>query len=282
MKTLDLGELRVHLLRDGTIGLDGGAMFGITPKKDWAKCCPPDEKNRITLALNSLLVESPEGNILIEAGVGVGYEEKFCRIYRVEREETLLEALERRGVGEEDIDILILTHLHFDHKGWLSCPAGGGEFRLTFPKAKVYVQKRHWQEAISPHPTVAPSFLQERIRPLAESSLLCLVEGAHRIHDFLEVELAEGHTEGQQVVLIRSQGKVICFTADLIPTAHHVNKFHIMAYDRYPEITFQNKVQLLERAVEEGWLLVFPHELERNFVVPRVVEGKGGRNFSVF
>lgn len=262
---INLGGVEVELLQDGTFWLDGGAMFGVTPRNIWEALCPPDEKNRIELALNSLLVRYEGKNILVEGGIGAGHQGKFCQIFRIEQKETLLDQLAEKNLTPGDIDEVIFTHLHFDHSGWLS-RREEERFKLTFPKARIWVQRDHLQEAFNPHRTVAASFIEERLAPLKNSPLVRPIDGRVEIDDFIEAIPTPGHTEGHQSILIKGKERQVCFTGDLIPTVSHISSFHIMAYDRFPEENFQNKVALMKEASDNHWFLVFPHEVKNNFV----------------
>ena len=257
--SIDLGGMQVDLLSDGQLWLDGGAMYGITPKTVWSKLQPPDEQNRIALGLNCLLVRQGDRTLLVEGGIGEGHPEKFVKIFRIEREKSLLQQLEERQIGQEDIDALYLTHVHFDHAGWITRPEAEA-FVPTFPNARFAVQKDHWEAAMSPHRTVTASFLQERLSPWVGNSQLDLLKGSGKIDDGVEALLTEGHTAGHQSILLRGEKETLCFVGDLIPTPYHLTLSHIMAYDRHPEKTLDNKTKLLQQAAEEGWILVFPHD----------------------
>ncbi len=262
---VDLGDVEVELLQDGTFWLDGGAMFGRTPKETWKNLCPPDESNRIELGLNCLLVRHGSTLVLIEGGIGIGHAEKFCSIFKICQSQNLLDHLKIRGLDVQDIQYFVLTHVHFDHAGWISRPQNGS-FELVFPKAKIFLQKEHYQEALNPHRTVKASFLQERLAPLKDAKNLELLEGNSSIFNWLECRLTPGHTEGHQSILIHGSQRTLCFTGDLIPTASHLESRHIMSYDRHPLETYVNKVKLLEESRKNDWLLVFPHETTKNFI----------------
>ncbi len=260
---MKIGRFEVHLLSDGRFRLDGGAMFGVVPKTLWERSDPPDEKNRVALELGCLLIRTPRGkNVLVDTGLSSKYDknEKFRRIYAVERPATLGDALRSLGLAPSDIDYVINTHLHFDHAGGNTELGGDGKPSPQFPKARYVIQKEEWEDAQSPHERNQASYLPENYAPLDEHKQLELVTGEFELEPGLKVLRSGGHTRGHQCVMIESEGRRAIYFGDLIPTMSHVPLPWIMAYDLFPVHTLEAKRGLLERALKEEWTLLFQHD----------------------
>ncbi len=252
-----LGEVELFPLSDGSFWLDGGAMFGVVPKVLWQRTNPSDDRNRICLGLHPLLVKTKRENILIETGIGDKIPDKFKEIYKVEKEKELIQSLEDTGVSSEDIDIVILTHLHFDHCGWNTRRASDGRIVPTFKNARYFIQKAEWERALNPDPRSKASYLRENFLPLEEYGNLRLISGDTEITEGIEVILTGGHTQGHQVVLINRRA---IYWGDLIPTTSHIRIPYVMGYDLFPLDTMRSKERLLDRAIKENWLSVFEHD----------------------
>ena len=274
---MKIGRFDVYPLSDGVFRLDGGAMFGTVPKTLWDRCCHVDEKNRIPLALGVLLIKTPTGkNVLVDAGLSSKYEQnaKFLKIYAVERKVTLQDELKALGLERSDIDLVVNTHLHFDHAGGDTDYDSEGRLRPAFPKARYLVQKDEWQDATHPHERNQASYLPENFAPLEDSKRLELVEGEFELEPGLKVIRSGGHTRGHQCVLVESQGQRAVFLGDLIPTTAHVPLPWIMGYDLYPVDTLESKRALLTRAAAEDWTLIFQHDVLRRSAKVALVEGR--------
>jgi glyoxylase-like metal-dependent hydrolase (beta-lactamase superfamily II) len=258
--TVELGRLRVDLLSDGTFALDGGAMFGVVPRVVWEKSDPPDEKNRVTLGLNVALVLTEDGKrILVDTGMGDKWTEKERAIYRIERSSTIPGELAARGLGPADIDVVINTHLHFDHAGgntvWRS-----GQAVPTFPRARYVVQRGEWQDATHAHERNRASYREENFRPLEASGQLDLVEGEAEIAKGVRVVPVGGHTAHHQMVVITGGGRTLAVPTDLLPTTSHLPLPFVMSYDLFPVATLEAKRVFLTRAAEEHWDVLFYHD----------------------
>ena len=256
---MKLGKFTLISLSDGTFWLDGGAMFGVVPKVIWEKLNPADELNRIELGLNPLLIQTGEKNILIDTGIGDKFDEKFKKIFRVDKSQHLLNSLGNIGLKPEDIDIVINTHLHFDHCGGNTC-VKEGKIVPTFPNAKYVIQKGEWENAINPNERTRASYLKENFVPIEEAGQLELIEGDVEILPGIRVYVTGGHTKSHQVVFIEAGDKKAVYLGDLIPTASHIKLPYIMGYDLYPIETLEKKRELLPKAISENWLLVFEHD----------------------
>lgn len=271
--SIKLGKFQLTPIPDGTFWLDGGAMFGVVPKILWNKTNPVDEMNRIELSLNCLLIQTPKKNILIDTGLGEKIDDKFKEMYRLERNTTLLESLNKIGLEREDIDFVINTHLHFDHCGGNTIEKDG-KYVPSFPKAMYVVQKKEWHEATHPNERTKASYLKENFLPIEQAGQLMLVDGEKEITPGIKVIVTNGHTQGHQSVLIESDGKKAIYLGDLIPTASHIRIPYIMSYDLYPLDIIEKKKEILKRAIKENWLLVFEHDPEVVFAYLAEEEGR--------
>jgi len=269
-----LGQLDLSIVRDAEFRLDGGAMFGVVPKVLWEKKFPADEKNRVRLATNCLLVRGEGFTAVVESGLGEKYDEKSRAIYAIEHRTTLPAELAKKGVKVEDVDALILSHLHFDHAGGAT-RRENGRVVPTFPNATLYVQTAELAHARSPHERDRASYFPENWEPYAEAGRLAQLNGETEIRPGLTAVPLPGHNEGMQAVRIESEGKTAFYFADALPTTAHVPIPWLMAYDLYPVELIQNKKRLLDEAVREGWLCVFEHDPD----IPwgRIVDGPDGK-----
>jgi glyoxylase-like metal-dependent hydrolase (beta-lactamase superfamily II) len=256
-----LGKFTIDAVETGSFALDGGAMFGIVPKPLWSKAYHSgDEMNRVPLAARLLLVRWDDHVLLIDVGNGTKMDEKFCRIYGIDREKSSVGyALRPFGLKTEDVTDVILTHLHFDHAGGATTKKNG-RVAPAFPNARYYLQKDHLDLAKSPSPKDAASFIPDNYLPLINEGVLETIEGEGEIYPGIVVKPLFGHTKAMQVVMIEDQGQSLLYCADLIPTAAHIHIPFIMAYDNDPLITLKEKESILSRAYEENWLLVFEHD----------------------
>ena len=271
---ISLGQFDIYGLRDGFFFLDGGAMFGVVPKTLWEKKFPADEKNRIKLALNSILIKTAKELILVETGIGGDLDPKFYDYYSVERKPGLVLSLEKLGYQAEDINFVINTHLHFDHCGGNTYKDEKGEDVPTFPKARYIIQKGEWEYALNPSERDKPSYLEQNFLPLEKHGLLQLVDGDKEISEGIELIVVPGHTSRHQCVKVSSEGKVFFFLGDLVPTSAHVGLSYIMSYDLSPQETLESKKRYFDQAIEEDWILAFNHDPEHFFGKVKKVNNK--------
>ena len=262
---LAVGEIEVVRLLDGTFRVDGGAMFGVVPRTLWAAQAPPDRENRITLALNCYLVRAPGATILLDTGVGPDPGRRYADFYGVDRRPGLLAELAGLGLGPEDVDIVVNSHLHFDHCGGNTIKAADGTWAPAFPNARYVVRRGEWQQALHPVGRDKPSYMPARLGPLADSGRLALLDADGPVAPGVETVLVAGHTAFHQGVRVTSGGETFFFAADAVPTTAHVGLDCIMSYDLYPVDTYETKKVLLERAEAGGWVLGFSHDLARPF-----------------
>jgi glyoxylase-like metal-dependent hydrolase (beta-lactamase superfamily II) len=260
-----IGAIEIVRLLDGTFRVDGGAMFGVVPRTLWARMAAPDAENRITLALNCFLVRTPDATLLLDTGVGPDVDRRYVDFYSFERRPGLFGLLGELGLGPADIDVVVNSHLHFDHCGGNTVRTPGGPWSAAFPRARYVVRKGEWEQALHPVERDKPSYIAARLKPLAETGRLSLLEGDGIIAPGVEAVLVPGHTAFHQGIRISSGGQTAFYLADAVPTAAHIDLPYIMSYDLYPVDTFNAKKTLLARAEAEGWVLAFSHDLDRPF-----------------
>jgi glyoxylase-like metal-dependent hydrolase (beta-lactamase superfamily II) len=267
---MKLGQLELLALSDGSIALDGGQMFGIVPKPLWEKKLPADARNRVRLSLTCLLVRSGKHNVLIETGIGDKFSAKYADIYGIEHPTTLPAELRKHGLSVTDIDIVVNTHLHFDHCGW-NTRRENGKVVPMFPKARYFIQEGEWEHALQPTERDRASYVEEFFVP-AEPQLEKL-RGDQEIEPGISVEVVPGHTHDLQCVRIVSEGQEAYFISDLVPTRVHLPYSWIMSFDLYPLDTLANRKRLLPQLAERRSLVVFPHDPEVPWA--RLVERAG-------
>ena len=256
---MHLGDIEIKYLDGGPFGLDGGAMFGVVPKNLWEKKSPPDERNRIRMRANSLLVRAAGKTILIETGNDTKLEPKLKNIYGIPDGDPLLDSLRKAGVAPAEVDIVINTHLHFDHAGG-NTHFDSGRVVPTYPRARYIVQKSELDHAFHPTERDRASYFPANYQPMIDSQQWDLVEGSAEILPGISVEPIPGHNAGIQAVKLSGGGKTLVFVADLLPTRHHIPLPWIMAYDLYPLQTLETKRKWVPQIVKEGWIVVFGHD----------------------
>jgi methylmalonyl-CoA epimerase len=260
-----LGNLELVSLHDGYFRLDGGAMFGVVPKSLWAKATPADDRNRITMAMRPLLVRGAR-TMLIDAGLGDKEDERFREIYAVDRRRHLDHALAEAGVGPEDIDIVLASHLHFDHAGGFTARDAQGRVRPRFPRARYVIRRGEWEDATHPHERNRASYRADNFVPLMEAGVVEFVDEDQTIMPGVRVRRTGGHATHHQIVTIESNGRHAAFVADLIPTAAHLPPPWIMGYDLFPMDTLAVKKAFLEEAAARHTLVFLEHD-------PRIAAG---------
>ena len=240
-------------------------MFGIVPKPLWERRISPDERNRIQLGMRCLLIEHESGLVLVDDGAGNKETAKFLGLYGIENggadgRTQLEDGLTQLGVRAEDIDIVIDTHLHFDHAGGNTFVNAGGEVQLSFPKARYLVQRGEWVYATHTNERTAGSYFPHNFAPVAAADRFDFVDGEREIVWGVRVIPTPGHTPFHQSVLIESDGETAFYPADLVPTSSHLPLPWIMGYDVEPLVTLETKRAMLGKAAREGWLVIFEHD----------------------
>ncbi|MGH9689740.1 MAG: MBL fold metallo-hydrolase [Candidatus Acidiferrales bacterium] len=257
---MKLGDLEFHVLSDGHVMLDGGAMFGVIPKPLWEKKMPSDSRNRITLSMNCLLIRAGGKRILVETGAGNKMDAKLREIYGLNGPR-IADGLREYGLEPADIDIVIDTHLHFDHCGG-NTRVEKDKVVATFPNAQYFVQKGEFEHALQPTERDRASYFSENYVPLHETGKLSLIEGDATIAPGVDVVKVPGHTANMMCVKLTGGEKTAFLFADLAPTAAHLPLPWIMGYDLYPMTTLENKRKWIPEVVREGWLALFSHDAQ--------------------
>jgi glyoxylase-like metal-dependent hydrolase (beta-lactamase superfamily II) len=252
-----LGNHTLDALESGRFSLDGGAMFGLVPRPLWEKRIAPDDRHRIPQAARCLLIRSGKRTILVDTGMGEGWNDKERSIYGLDSSATSLDSeLMRLGLKRSDVTDVILTHLHFDHAGGAIDP----DELPAFPSATYHLQRRHWAWAHHPSERDRGSFRAGTLRGLEKSGRLHLIEGETELFPGIHLLLSEGHTVGMQLVRVESDDSWLTYCADLIPTSAHLAPAWGMSYDLYPLTVIEEKKMLVAEALEDRGILFFEHD----------------------
>ena len=258
---LRVGDLRVHVLSAGRFRLDGGAMFGVVPKVLWSRELPADELNRVTLGLNCLLVLAPDGQrILVDTGLGDRWSPAEREQLGLASADSLHDGLTSLGLSAADIDVVINSHLHFDHAGGNVTRDGDGRLVPAFPGATHVVQEVERHDAHHPHERTRASYRSDDFAPLEEAGRLRSIDGTAEIAPGVFVDRVPGHCPGMQVVRLESRGEGLVFPADLVPTSAHLRPAWNMGYDLDVTATVLAKRQLLDTVLSRGWTICFDHD----------------------
>ena len=253
--------MKVSTINTGFFKLDGGAMFGVVPKRLWEKLNPPDENNLCTWSMRCLLIETNDRKILVDTGLGDKQDARFRSHFEPFGTDSLLQSLEKQGLNATDITDVFLTHLHFDHCGGAISKNTQGILFPTFQNATYWSNQLHWDWAMSPNTREQASFLKENFEPLKEWGLLKFVElDGQEIFSGVKVHFQYGHTEAMMALEIKMGDKTLFYCADTMPSLWHVNMPYVMAYDVRPLETLKEKAAILEQAITEGWYLIFEHD----------------------
>jgi glyoxylase-like metal-dependent hydrolase (beta-lactamase superfamily II) len=257
-----LGDFELTILSDGTYFLDGGAMFGVVPKPLWERRAPADALNRILLGLNTVVVRTEKHTVVIETGVGNKLPEKLREIFGAKQQ--LPAAFAAAGISLEEVDIVINTHLHFDHCGWNTTLTADGKIVPTFPNARYFAHRGEVEHGHLQLERDAVSYISANYDPLVESGQMTLIEGSAdsvtEIVTGISVEVYPGHTAQLMAVNIDSNGHRACYISDLIPTSAHLDPTWVMGYDLDPVTCIEQRKRFLARAIPEEWLVLFTHD----------------------
>jgi len=259
---MKIGQYHLHTIETGRFRLDGGAMFGIVPKRKWTKKINSDQLNRIELSLRCLLLKGRNKNILIDCGIG----NKFCAeksaILGIDNAKSnMVRSLNDVGLSQSDITDVILSHFHFDHAGG-AVEYHDSELVPAFPNATYIIQRKNLDWALNPSDNDKASYREENIKPLLDHRQLKIVNGESEIFSGVQLLVFNGHTVGQQGVKISDGKKTLFFGADLIPTTSHLIPNWGMAYDLEPLKSLAEKKKMLSKAYENNWILFFDHDPE--------------------
>jgi methylmalonyl-CoA epimerase len=270
---MTLGDLELVSLSDGFFALDGGAMFGVVPRTLWERRLPADDRHRIPLGMRPLLVRGDQ-TLLIDAGCGDKMDAKTAAIYGLDRRYHLDHALADAGVSVDDIDIVLASHLHFDHIGGFTERRADGGLAPRFPKARYVAHRGEWHDATHPHERNRASYLPENFLPLQEAGVLTLVDDGAEIMPGVTLRRSGGHTMHHQVVMIESVGRTAVFTADMYPTAAHIPDPWVMGYDLYPVDTLAFKRAFAREAIDREYVIFFEHDPSLAAGILRETDGK--------
>ena len=257
MHRLTLGDFELIAVSDGTYRLDGGAFFGVVPKVMWEKKVKADAENYVPVGLNSVVVRTGQHTVLIETGIGNKLPERLIKIFG--QPAKLLDSLNAAGISPEDIDIVINSHLHFDHCGW-NTMIKDGRIVPTFPKAKYYAPEGEWQHGRLQLERDAISYMSENYDPLIKTGQMELLQGDQEIVPGISVRVFPGHTLHMQAVIIESGSQTACYISDLIPTSAHIDLTWVMAFDLLPLRTIESRKRYYAQSIPEKWLTMFTHD----------------------
>ena len=270
-----LGSSEISIVSDGIMRMDGGSMYGVVPKAIWSRRDPPDRKNRVQVGLNCLLIRNGGKTVLVDAGAGTKYDQRTRSIYGM-RVGRLVGNLRQQGIGPGDIDLVVLTHLHFDHAGGCTrYRRGTTEAVPVFPKATHLAQRADYLEATETNERTRLAYNMDDFAPLEQAKQLEMLVGDTELLPGLWVRHTGGHTAGHQMVYLESDGeKAACF-GDIVPTAEHVPLNYITAIDLYPMETLAAKRRWLAEAERDNWLLFFSHGAQT--AAGRLIRNERGR-----
>jgi glyoxylase-like metal-dependent hydrolase (beta-lactamase superfamily II) len=271
---IQIGDFSLTPLTDGNFRLDGGAMFGVVPKPLWSKRAPADDKNRIAMGMRPLLVQHNGLQILIDAGCGDKMSEKEAGIYGFDRAFNLTHSLAANGLTAADIDIVIASHLHFDHAGGFTERVGDGPVVPRFPNARYWIRRAEYDDATHPHERNRASYFLENFVPLVDSGVVTFNDEDTEILPGISVVRTGGHTMHHQLIKMESGGRTAIFAADLIPTTAHIDEPWIMAYDLYPMDTLAFKRSFVREAIEKEYVILFEHD---PLIAAGIIREDGGR-----
>ncbi|MCS6862052.1 MAG: MBL fold metallo-hydrolase, partial [Abditibacteriales bacterium] len=251
-------EIDLLVVSGGRFRVDGGGMFGVVPKVLWARHFPADERNRILMETNCLLIRTAGRTILVDTGCGTKMMPKEREIWGLEGED-IVAALSARGVKAEEVDTVVLTHLHVDHVGGALILVDGKP-QPAFPNARYLVQRGEFEDAQRELSLLRRDYSLEDFLPLQAAGVLDLLDGDTEVAPGVRTWVTGGHTRAHQALLLESMGEKAIYFADLIPTTAHLKPAWNMAFDVFPLETMQRKLQILPRVVEENWLCFFDHD----------------------
>jgi glyoxylase-like metal-dependent hydrolase (beta-lactamase superfamily II) len=253
-----LGDFEISLIRDSVYWWDGGAYFGVVPKTLWGRKLPADELNRVPLAFNCYVIRTGDHTILIETGGG----DKMDA--RARERMKLPPVAERLSIDPDSVDIVINSHLHWDHCGGNTILTPTGPVP-AFPRARYFAPRGEWEHAHERHVRDAVSYIDANYDPLVESGRMILVDDGHEVVPGIRMHTAPGHNRDMMVVTAESGGQTFCFLSDLVPSSAHLPPTWVMGFDLYPLETIATRKLWLSRAVEGKWLCGFGHDHEVAF-----------------
>lgn len=257
-----VGDFDLTVLTDGPYLLDGGAMFGVVPKPLWQRRVTPDADNRILLGTNTILLRDGSRTIVIETGIGNKLDEKLRAIYSAQVK--LMDAFAAAAVDPAEVDIVINSHLHFDHCGWNTTQSPDGRIAPTFPNARYFAHRGEVEHGRLQLARDAVSYIAANYEPLIDSGQMTLLTtrpgATEAIVPGISVELFPGHTAQMMAIHIDSCGEHAVYISDLIPTSAHLDATWCMGYDLDPLAVIEERKRFYRRAIPENWLVLFTHD----------------------
>ena len=258
-----VGDFELTICTDGVYFLDGGAMFGVVPKPLWQKRAPADEQNRILLGENTVVVRTGKHTVLIETGIGNKLPPKLKAIYGAS--ELLPQSLAAAGVRPEEVDIVINSHLHFDHCGWNTIKNEAGKVEPFFPNARYFAHRGEVEHGHLQLERDRVSYISDNYDPLIASGQMTLIEGNEAgthadIVPGISCEVFPGHTAQLMAIHIDSTGQRATYISDLVPTSAHLDATWVMGYDLFPLTCIEERKRFYQRAIPEKWLVLFTHD----------------------
>ncbi|HEV8534792.1 MAG TPA: MBL fold metallo-hydrolase [Candidatus Limnocylindria bacterium] len=257
-----VGRFDVRIFSDGVFRLDGGAMFGIVPKVLWEKQKPADDRNRVSMDMNCLLIRDVDHIVVVETGAGPKLTAKQKEIFGIGGPPRLLDELGALGVRPDEVTLVINTHLHFDHSGG-NTYREGERIVPTFRRASYVFQRLEWEDATAPNERTRGSYLPDDYAPLEAAGKLELVDESVEILPGIRLDRVQGHTRGTQTVRVSDRGETLFFSSDFMPDRHHMPLPWIPAFDLFPLDTLAAKKLILKRAIDERWTVGFTHDVPR-------------------
>jgi glyoxylase-like metal-dependent hydrolase (beta-lactamase superfamily II) len=256
---VQFGQFEITPLLDARFRLDGGAMFGVVPKPLWERRAPADDRNRIAMSVRPLLIRTGGANVLVDAGIGDKMSEKETEIYGIDRTEHLDLSLAAAGLTARDIDVVIASHLHFDHAGGFTTLVDGA-LLPRFPRARYVIRRGEWDDAMHPHERNRASYFAENYAPVERAGVVDFMDDDGEVVPGVSVWRTGGHTRHHQAIRIESGRRTAVFVADLMPTTAHVDPAWIMGYDLYPMDTLAAKKTLIAEALAGEYVIFFEHD----------------------
>jgi glyoxylase-like metal-dependent hydrolase (beta-lactamase superfamily II) len=253
-----IGDFELTVLTDGFFLMDGGAMFGVVPKPMWNKRAPADEQNRVLVGTNTVVARDGKHTVVIETGLGNKLSEKMRTLYGTKS--LLMKSFAAAGIRPEDVDIVINSHLHFDHCGWNTTKLYSGKLVPTFPNARYFAHRGEVEHGHRRYERDAVSYIGENYDPLVESGQMILLTKPQEVVPGISVDIYPGHTSQLMAINIDSAGRRACYISDLIPTSAHLDVTWVMGFDLDPLTCIEQRKRFYARAIPEQWLVLFTHD----------------------
>ena len=258
-KYIDIGRIRVYFISDRSFFVNGSLLYTPLSRQEWSRFAKDVGDGKVEVKTRSLLVETKRHRILIDCGLGLLGENMG---FKTSGDTNLIDEITELGFKPSDIDILILTHLHFDHTGFALDEDG----KITFENATYYIQKQEWDDANNPDEITSLSYIPELFAGLKNSKHLKLINGDYLVTFGVRLWLSDGHTSGHQMVLVKSRGEGLLFCGDIIPTMHHIALNMYSAYDLFPQSVLSMKKRILKLAKKHNWCIAFPHDPDQPYI----------------